>query len=67
MTDADDIRIPFGKYQGTRIGDVPASYLIWLLEQGGPDRHPEIRDYIEEHEDDLRLEIEQEKRFGNKR
>jgi uncharacterized protein (DUF3820 family) len=32
MTD-DDI-IAFGKYIGTKIGKVPASYLLWLWDNG---------------------------------
>lgn len=31
MSDADTI-MPFGKHKGTRIGDLPSSYLRWLAE-----------------------------------
>lgn len=33
MTDDDD-EITFGKYNGTAIGKVPASYLLWLWNNG---------------------------------
>jgi len=51
----DDDPIQFGKFNGTRIGSVPASYLLWLWDDGGLWR-PEglarsgnrvsVRDYI---------------------
>lgn len=30
----DDDEITFGKYNGTKIGKVPASYLLWLWNNG---------------------------------
>lgn len=47
----DDDEITFGKYNGTRMGKVPASYLLWLWNNGmwresrGADRDP-VRNYI---------------------
>lgn len=32
MTDQD--LMPFGKYKGEKMEDVPASYLLWLRDQG---------------------------------
>lgn len=32
MTDTD--LMPFGKYRGVRLEDVPASYLLWLWNEG---------------------------------
>lgn len=46
MKDSD--LMPFGKHKGEKLGDVPASYLLWLGDQ--PDvkqRHPELYAYIE--------------------
>ena len=50
MSDNDEIT--FGKYNGTPIGKVPASYLLWLWENGmyranvkGADNDP-VRLYI---------------------
>lgn len=37
LTDApitDDYIIPYGKYKGSRIGDVPKDYLLYIFEQG---------------------------------
>lgn len=31
----DDSIIQFGKYRGTRLGNVPASYLLWWWDQMG--------------------------------
>lgn len=36
-------KIPFGKHQGKRVIDVPASYLDWL--EGQPDFRRELRAY----------------------
>ena len=51
MTDTDEIT--FGKYSGTAIGKVPASYLLWLWNNGmwrdvrGSDRDPVLLYIIE--------------------
>ncbi len=44
MSDQDIM--PFGKYRGEKMEDIPASYLLWLRESGhkGP-----VGDYIEEN------------------
>jgi uncharacterized protein (DUF3820 family) len=44
LTDTD--KMPFGKWQGTAMQDVPASYLVWLDGQGCD--HPGVRAYIKE-------------------
>ena len=39
--------MPFGKYKGTKLDDVPATYLDWL--RGQPkflDMHPNVKDYL---------------------
>ncbi len=38
------MQMPFGKYRGRRIQDLPSSYLVWLLE--GCD---DLRGYLEDH------------------
>lgn len=58
--------MPFGKHKGTPLGDIPASYLIWLFDEGGPTNRPDIREYIEEREDELRAEAETERRFNRR-
>jgi len=49
MTD-QEFYMPWGKYQGTNIDDVPRSYLTWLLEQDWiyEDKHKELIEAIEE-------------------
>ena len=42
MTDTD--LMPFGKYKGTPMEDVPASYLLWLWNENV--QHPGVRKYI---------------------
>jgi hypothetical protein len=49
MTDTD--LITFGKYNGTAIGKVPASYLLWLWDNGMhrdtlSNRSDPVRQYI---------------------
>jgi|LSQX01.3.fsa_nt_gb hypothetical protein len=41
----DDHRMPFGKYSGQRLGDVPDSYWLWFLEQDWCDNYPNLVEY----------------------
>ena len=43
MQDSDPF--PFGKHKGTPIGDVPASYLLWLYDNGLKDGS--VKTYID--------------------
>lgn len=38
--------MPFGKHQGKKMEDVPASYLLWLWNDGV--NHPGVKAYIED-------------------
>lgn len=52
----DSSPMPFGKYKGEKLANVPASYLLWLLTEDlkpGP-----LRTYIEENEDALQKEVQ---------
>jgi len=40
--------MPWGKYRGENIDNVPRSYLEYLLEQEWIDKHPKLEDAIEE-------------------
>lgn len=43
----DTDKMPYGKFQGVRMADVPADYLLWLYEQN---MNPsDVRDYIEDN------------------
>ena len=60
MKDSD--LMPFGKYKDEKIGDVPASYLLWLGDQ--PDikkRYPELFAYIDSGRKHLEREAKRNK------
>lgn len=48
----------FGKHKGEALGDVPASYLLWL---GNQDlrRWPDLKAYIDENRAALEMETEE--------
>lgn len=50
----DDSPMPFGKYKGTRMEDVPANYLLWLHNQNC--QHVEVAQYIRENLTALAME-----------
>jgi len=56
----DDDPMPFGKYgpppkgQGKKMKDVPASYLLWLYDEGT--KHKGVHGYIEANLDCLQQE-----------
>lgn len=51
----DDTPMPWGKYKGTPMEDVPASYLLWLYDVGTKDN--DIMHYIRENLDVLQKEL----------
>lgn len=54
LTDEDPM--PFGKYKGEKMTNVPAEYLLWLYNE---DIKPgSVRDYIEDNLDAIRSEVE---------
>lgn len=54
----DDSPMPFGKYKGKAMIDVPASYLIYLYEQDFC--YGAVKDYIKENMNALKLEIKKQ-------
>lgn len=54
----DDSPMPWGKYAGTKMGNVPADYLLWLDKQGYALR--DVKEYIDENMDALLSEVEEE-------
>jgi uncharacterized protein (DUF3820 family) len=32
-----EMRMPFGKYEGTRLIDLPEPYVVWFAQQGFPE------------------------------
>ena len=56
MITSDDDIMPFGKYKGERLGDVPADYLIWFAEQDWCEQWPDLVDYVNRNMDLLERE-----------
>ena len=52
----DESLMPFGKYKGTKMANVPADYLVWLLNNGC--NVGLVADYIRDNLDVLNAEIE---------
>ena len=55
MTDND--MMPFGKYKGEKMVNVPASYLLWAIEQQWC--RGEIKQYILNNLDVLKAQVKQ--------
>ena len=51
----DSSLMPFGKYKGDKMINVPASYLLWLYNENKCNKN--VRDYIEENLDVLKMEL----------
>lgn len=45
MKDSD--LMTWGKYKGEKLGNVPASYLLWFFEQPWAKEHKELFAYVE--------------------
>lgn len=54
----DTDKMPFGKYKGVQMQDVPASYLHWLWVQGAAQKTKtdRVADYIQRNLTGLQLE-----------
>jgi uncharacterized protein (DUF3820 family) len=53
----DESIMPFGKYKGEKLANVPAKYLLWLYDQSCNNK--ELYAYIEENLDALESEVKQ--------
>lgn len=56
----DNTPMPFGKYSGKPMVDVPAKYLLWLFDNGCS--HDGVKKYINDNLDCLRKEAGYSKR-----
>lgn len=57
MSELSDLDpMPFGKYKGQPMQDVPASYLHWLWKEIQHDKNSEVADYIRRNLSALRTE-----------
>jgi uncharacterized protein (DUF3820 family) len=36
LTELFELKMPFGKYKGTYVGDLPEHYILWFSQQGFP-------------------------------
>lgn len=43
----DDDKMLFGKWKGTRLGEVPDSYWRWFLKQDWATEHPDLVEYAQ--------------------
>ena len=48
--------MPFGKYKGVMLGDVPAEYLLSILSSG--EATSELKEYIEDVKEILEVEVQ---------
>lgn len=51
----DDSLMPFGKYKGEKMANIPADYLLWLYENGKC--YGEVKEYIKDNWEVLQTEI----------
>lgn len=64
MTLADESLMPWGQYEGEKMANVPARYLMWLYDNDKCDK--QVKDYIIDNMDVLKEEIRR-KKMGYKR
>jgi uncharacterized protein (DUF3820 family) len=55
MKMTDNSLMPYGKYKGEKMANVPPDYLIWLFENNKCS--PEVAKYIAENLDVIKAEI----------
>lgn len=52
----DESMMPFGKYKGEKMANIPPDYLLWLYDNGK--YYGEVLQYIKDNLDVLKSEIE---------
>lgn len=57
----DNALMPYGKHKGTRMEEVPASYLLWLYDNDKCSN--DVKKYIEDNMDVLNDEVK--KKYNN--
>lgn len=58
----DNTQMPWGKHKGKKLIDVPASYLLWLWDQGGMEKNNlSLKMYISENMDVLKKQANENK------
>lgn len=61
----DDSIIPFGKYAGQKLANVPPDYLLWLYENDKC--FGELKTYIKENLEVIQSEIKNKKNGNSKK
>jgi len=57
----DQSRMPFGKHEGKKLGELPASYLLWALDQDWCRRQwPDLIEYIRDNKAAIEMEAANE-------
>ena len=56
----DENLMPIGRYKGCKMMDVPATYLLFMLEEGYVGRKTEVGQYIAANLETLRLQAKNE-------
>lgn len=56
----DDSLMPYGKYKGEKMANVPPDYLIWLYDN--EKCSDSVREYVKENHDALTEEIARQKK-----
>lgn len=63
----DESLMPFGKFKGIRMEDVPGSYLLWLYDEWTLPNprfgfvNTDVKEYIEDNMDAIKMEVKNEK------
>jgi len=55
----DNSIMPFGQFKGRKLKDVPDAYLLWLSTRD--DLNKDLRDYLEDNEDVLLVNVQRQK------
>lgn len=59
---ADNLIMPFGKYRDQNIEAVPASYLLWCIDEPFISRYARVENYIKKNLKELKKDAEIEAR-----
>ena len=58
----DKTLMPFGKYKGTALANVPAQYLLWLHGEGTSS--PPLMEYLNDSLEALKQEVKRSTKFN---
>jgi len=55
----DETLMPWGEHEGTRLADIPASYLAWFMDQDWARDWPQLHNYCQLNETRIEAEIKE--------